>query len=933
MLRRGRGCLTWVAGLGLMLAAGETAQGRPRPHDAGARRVEAAEKALRQGRYQEARQIGTELERKASVGVASVGAAGPEGANAGTIVAARAEEALGLYAEARQRLTAAARAAPDSLPVRDALMRLYDATGERTALGPLIDRTYEDWKLGRIDKTHAADLIAVATAVRLDNNWKDASDTLRDATRAEPRSIDANLDWGWIFLEKHSAANAELSFREVLKLDDANPDAHVGLARVVLEQRYDVAAAEHELALALAVNPHHARALAIRGELALDGEDFLAAAARVAEIRATNPRDGGAAALAAAAGLVLDDRATYERERDRHLTDHPGDGDFFAFVAEALTRHRRYDEARATAEEGVRADPQHARCQSTLGTTLLRLGDEAEGVEALRRAWKRDPYDVRTYNLLNLFEKVIPARYVTIETRHLRFRVEPEARPAIEAVVAPFLEETYRRYVERYGLEPNGPVVFELYGDPTHYAVRTVGLPGIGVAGVCFGRVITSQAPTNHAFNWGMVLAHELAHVFAIQISRSRVPRWFTEGLSELETMRARPEWSRHDDVALWGALRAGKLPTLVDLSTAFVHARDADEALRAYAHAAVAMEFLERRFGFAAIRGALAAYGRGERGAGVLERLAGLPADELERQFRADLERRFARYDRQFLPTQTLRQPRDLAEKRAASAVGEPMAQVEAGLAQLAEGDRAAAQGSLARAQAAITSKESGKDAGSVGGGPDAASAILFLTGELALANRQAEPAIAAFQKLLDLGGHRGQNGQTGYDGYDVRVRLALAEIHRKQSDRAEQHLRRAIEFDPSRVEPHALLVELFTDGQRDADRLTEAEAALALEPQNAKLAKETVLGLGRAGRAGRVVDLAAIAIFIDPADPDLHAALGRALATTGKTAAAAAAFERALLFAPADAAELHRALSDLYVKLGDAHKAEAHRAAAAAR
>ena len=100
-------------------------------------------------------------------------------------------------------------------------------------------------------------------------------------------------------------------------------------------------------------------------------------------------------------------------------------------------------------------------------------------------------------------------------------------------------------------------MIFELYGDPHEFAVRTTGLPAIGVAGVCFGRVITSQAPTNHAFNWGMVLTHELAHVFAIQLSRSRVPRWFTEGLSEVETARLRPEWTRHDDAALYARAAA----------------------------------------------------------------------------------------------------------------------------------------------------------------------------------------------------------------------------------------------------------------------------------------------------------------------------------------------------------------------------------------
>src|SRR6185295_6521170 len=192
--------------------------------------------------------------------------------------------------------------------------------------------------------------------------------------------------------------------------------------------------------------------------------------------------------------------------------------------------------------------------------------------------------------------------------------------------------------------------------------------PAIGVAGVCFGSVITSQAPTNHSFNWGMVLTHELAHVFAIQLSRSRVPRWFTEGLSEVETMRLRPEWTRHDDPALYAALRSGELPTLLSLSNAFVTARG-DEAVRAYAHAAVAVEFLERRFGFAALREALVAFGRGEAEAAVLAKMTGLSAEALEREFRAELARRFARYDKQYLPPQPSRAGGAASPPRAANA------------------------------------------------------------------------------------------------------------------------------------------------------------------------------------------------------------------------------------------------------------------------
>ena len=295
-----------------MTAAAGVADARPHARgNTSSVRLAEAESLLRTGHYEEARPIATAVARSGPDVIAEMA----------TVVGARAEIALGLYDDARHRLENAAEAAPDSLSVRDALMRFYELTGNRGALAPLIDRTYEDWKRGRVNRRLANDLIAVATASRLDDNWMDANGTLRDAVHApQPTgalgvaaNIAANLDWGWIFLEKHSAANAEQSFRDVLKVDERNPDAHVALARVVIEQRYDVDAAEQELGLALTVNPRHAGALAMRGELALDAEEFAMVAARVAEIRRTNPRDGGAAALAAAAALVLDDRAGYER--------------------------------------------------------------------------------------------------------------------------------------------------------------------------------------------------------------------------------------------------------------------------------------------------------------------------------------------------------------------------------------------------------------------------------------------------------------------------------------------------------------------------------------------------------------------------------------------------------------------------------------------
>ena len=81
-------------------------------------------------------------------------------------------------------------------------------------------------------------------------------------------------------------------------------------------------------------------------------------------LRRTNPHDAGAARIAAAAALLVDDRAGYERERAATWRVAAADGAFFAYVAEALTRHRRYDDARDVAAPRVVRRPRGRRAAS-----------------------------------------------------------------------------------------------------------------------------------------------------------------------------------------------------------------------------------------------------------------------------------------------------------------------------------------------------------------------------------------------------------------------------------------------------------------------------------------------------------------------------------------------------------------------------------------
>ena len=70
--------------------------------------------------------------------------------------------------------------------------------------------------------------------------------------------------------------------------------------------------------------------------------------------------------------------------------------------------------------------------------------------------------------------------------------------------------------------------------DPDHedFAVRTMGMPGLGALGVTFGQVVAMDSPSARKpgdFNWGSTLWHEMSHVYILSATNGRVPRWFTE--------------------------------------------------------------------------------------------------------------------------------------------------------------------------------------------------------------------------------------------------------------------------------------------------------------------------------------------------------------------------------------------------------------------
>ena len=67
-------------------------------------------------------------------------------------------------------------------------------------------------------------------------------------------------------------------------------------------------------------------------------------------------------------------------------------------------------------KEAAQLDPEDGKAWAELGLTEMRDGDETGGLDALRKAWSKDHFNVRVFNTLNLYEQTIANAYDTRPT-------------------------------------------------------------------------------------------------------------------------------------------------------------------------------------------------------------------------------------------------------------------------------------------------------------------------------------------------------------------------------------------------------------------------------------------------------------------------------------------------------------------------------------
>jgi len=655
----------------------------------------------------------------------------------------------------------------------------------------------------------APELTLVARALVHLEKFQDANDVYRSAIEADSTYIDAQLGAAELYTTKYDYADATQFLREALAINPNSARAHLNVA---LNKRLD---GDDEmrgsLNRALAINPNLVEALALKAELALEAGQFAPATIEIDRALKINPRSLESHSLRAAS-LYLQDR-DFETEIAATRAINPHYGAIFNTLSHFATITRRTAQAAEFARRAIALSPNLWDAHLSLGMAMLRLGQMPEGRTEVEIAFKGDPFNVWAKNTLDLLDVMKDYR----ETRRDPFLVkaDPKESDVLSGYAAGLLLEAAAKLTAKYRFKPQGPITIELFPNHEDFAVRTLGLPGLGALGVCFGQVVALDSPSareSGEFNWGSTLWHEYTHVITLQMTDYRIPRWFSEGLSVYEERGARPGWGDEWNPMVLQALSAGHWFKISDLDAGFQRPRTPQDVPIAYFEASKICDFIVDRFGFEAILGMLALYRDKAHTPEILQQVLKLSESEFDRAFMSYIEAK-ARPLQEALTTE----PSEVAAMNADEVLRQAAdhnsfaLHLRAGKLLQERGDNTAAAEHFKRS-IALFPYFTGE-----GNAYEALAMLLEKRGDLAQAADVTEALI----------NHDEKNGNALKNL--VRLRLALGD-----RPRALAALRLSFYVDPFAYAAHTQLGELSLEAKDYPQALAEFQTTLALQPPN---------------------------------------------------------------------------------------------------
>ncbi|HKU16518.1 MAG TPA: tetratricopeptide repeat protein [Steroidobacteraceae bacterium] len=478
-----------------------------------------------------------------------------------------------------------------------------------------------------------------------------ANGLFRDIVQSNERAVQPRIRWARLFLQTHQYNDAAELFRDALKTFPNDAHAKLGLARVLAERfEPDAGSLVEEV---LQQDGDLVEAHLLNAQLALEsGESELAQRAL--------EKAGDLAAKQKLPPLeVFAMRAALEssRERDpapwikRALDYNPRYGAVYEQLAHFEIMRRRYREATTLLRRAVEVQPDLWSAHAELGSNLLRLGQIEEAREQLKAAYSGDPYSPTTVNSLRLLDRIdefdVSSTPVAVagDSYVVRLRLHRSESSVLEPYAIELVQRGIAAFSRRYAFKLHEPVTVEMYPDHDDFAVRVAALPGIGLLGVTFGYVVAMDSPSGRAsgdFHWGSTLWHELAHVFTLEATDHRVPRWLSEGISVFEEWRTGPTPGVVVPPDAITALKENRFLPVSELDGGFVRPSYPSQVQVSYVQAGLVCLFIEQRWGFERLSALLHQFERNVTTAAAVEATFKMSPGQFDKDFDAFVRSRY---------------------------------------------------------------------------------------------------------------------------------------------------------------------------------------------------------------------------------------------------------------------------------------------------
>ena len=528
---------------------------------------------------------------------------------------AKSQFALGRYKEAGVTLSNAMDRYSWSVPLRLLAHEVLPYSGDTNRAAEALQQiealiaSRSDWRV-----RDAASLLAIGRgALLLGADARKVQDNiLEPARKANPDNREVYLTLGELALDKHDFNLAAKQFNIGLKKFPDNPDLHFGLARAFQSgNRKEML--EH-VAAVLEQNTNHVGAMLLLVDHLIAGEEYEAADKLLVRAFTVNPWSPEAWANRAVLRHLVSDADGEKAARDNALRFWSINPQVDYVIGKNLSQKYRFAEGAAAQRRALAFDLNFVPAKAQLAVDLLRLGSESEGWRLAEETRKQDEYDVTMFNLLTLKDKL--AKFTTLTNADFILRMSTNEAPVYGEEVLALLSRARSNVVAKYAATLSGPTVVEIFPEQKDFGVRTFGMPdNPGYLGVCFGAVITANSPasqTSHAANWQAVLWHEFTHVVTLQMTRNKMPRWLSEGISVFEELQANPTWGQRMTVRYREMILGDELTPISELSSAFLAPKTPMHLQFAYYESELAVEFIVKNFGFDALKKILRDLGQG---------------------------------------------------------------------------------------------------------------------------------------------------------------------------------------------------------------------------------------------------------------------------------------------------------------------------------